>query len=91
MTKKAIREAKQLDENKLVFDFLDTFTKTLDSSFYESCHFKSNLRHCSAHVMGNENYYILISYNTPIAIIDSWTGIGYDFLRLIYGYTATSA
>ena len=31
------------------------------------------------------------SYQTDIAIIDKRTGIMYDFLRFVYGYTATSA
>lgn len=49
------------------------------------------LNHCSAYVLETANYYVLRSYQTDIAIIDKRTGIMYDFLRFVYGYTATSA
>ena len=49
------------------------------------------LRHCSAVVYETENYYILRSYATIIAVIDKTTDTLYDALRLVYGYTATSA
>lgn len=37
------------------------------------------------------HFAILISYNTEVACIDFSTGICYDYLRKVYGYTATSA
>ena len=49
------------------------------------------LRHCSAYVMIIGKYRVLKSYETIIAIIDTGTDTLYDFLRLVYGYTATSA
>ena len=49
------------------------------------------LRSCSATVTTTDKYYILQSYNTVIAIIDRATDTLYDALRLVYGYTATSA
>lgn len=49
------------------------------------------LRSCSASVYTAPGYKILRSYNTIIACIDTNTGILYDFLRKVYGYTATSA
>ena len=36
-------------------------------------------------------YYVLCSYCTIGAIIDTRTDTLYDFLRYVYGYTATSA
>lgn len=48
------------------------------------------LRSCSAEVWASDSYYILRSYNTIIAVIDS-DGNTYDFLRKVYGYTNTSA
>lgn len=48
-------------------------------------------RSCSAEVLEKDNYVLLRSYNTIVAVIDLEHGIGYDFLRLVYGYTATSA
>ena len=56
------------------------------------------LRSCSAEVapaVDNETgevvYYVLRSYRTIVAIIDTRTDTLYDFLRYVYGYTATSA
>ena len=49
------------------------------------------LRSCSAVVHETNNYYFLQSYNTIVAFIDKSTGTCYDVLRLVYGYTATSA
>ena len=48
------------------------------------------LRSCSARVGETENYYILKSYRTIIAAIDKRSDTMIDFLRLVYGYTATS-
>ena len=50
----------------------------------------AKLRSCSAEVWASDSYYILRSYNTIVAIIDR-NGNLYDFLRMVYGYTATSA
>ena len=49
------------------------------------------LRSCSARVGETENFYILRSYRTIIAAIDKRDDTLVDFLRLVYGYTATSA
>lgn len=49
------------------------------------------LRTCSAKVYITSNYYILQSYNTIIAVIDKNTDTLFDFLRIVYGYTNTSA
>ena len=48
------------------------------------------LRPCSACVYYTDDYIVLQSYATVIAIIDRKTMILYDFLRYVYGYTATS-
>lgn len=49
------------------------------------------LRTCFAMVYENERYIYLRSYNTIIAFIDKEDGRLYDVLRLVYGFTATSA
>ena len=49
------------------------------------------LRSCSATVITTEKYHFLKSYNTIIAFIDKNTDTCYDVLRLVYGYTSTSA
>ena len=54
------------------------------------CKYK-RLRTCKAVVVETENYYILQSYRTTVAVIDKRTDTLYDVLRYVYGYTATSA
>ena len=55
-------------------------------------HYKTKrLRFCSATVLTTDNYRLLRSYNTIVAIIDRNTGTCFDVLRYVYGYTATSA
>ena len=49
------------------------------------------LRTCSADVYTTTNYFILRSYNTIVAVINRNTDTLYDVLRIVYGYTATSA
>ena len=49
------------------------------------------LRHCTAEVIETPNWYILRSYNTLVAAVNKTLWVGYDFLRLVYGYTPTSA
>lgn len=56
------------------------------------------LRSCSATVFdivdnatGNVLYHVLRSYKTIVAFIDVQTDTLYDVLRLVYGYTSTSA
>ena len=48
-------------------------------------------RNCNACVWVNESGYFLQSYATIVAFIPYRGGDCYDFLRYIYGYTATSA
>lgn len=49
------------------------------------------LRTCNATVYENERYIVLISYTTTVAFIDKRERKAYDILRLVYGYTSTSA
>ena len=49
------------------------------------------LRSCNAVVYRTYGYTYLESYGTIIACIGHDDNICYDFLRLVYGYTATSA
>ena len=48
------------------------------------------LRYCNAEVYETYGFMVLKSYNTIVAAIDEF-GYAYDFLRYVYGYTATSA
>ena len=49
------------------------------------------LRSCSADVLETPSFFILRSYNTVVAVIDKDTGSTWDVLRMVYGYTTTSA
>lgn len=49
------------------------------------------LCHCQAYVYETENFYLLKSYNTFIACMNKDTEDVYDALRIVYGYTPTSA
>lgn len=58
--------------------------KGLDSS---ECKFLN----CNAKIGQVGRFIYLRSYNTIVAIIDNESLVMYDVLRLVYGYTATSA
>lgn len=49
------------------------------------------LRSCRARVFETTHYYFLQSYNTLVACIDKEQDTLVDVLRLVYGYTSTSA
>lgn len=49
------------------------------------------LRTCSAAVLETPSFYILRSYNTVVAVVDKYTCSTWDVLRMVYGYTTTSA
>ena len=51
----------------------------------------NRLRTCSASVYETPDYIVLRSYNTIVAYINKHTREFFDILRLVYGYTATSA
>ena len=51
----------------------------------------NRLRYCSAWVFETENFYLLKSYDTLIAAIDKRSNVTVDVLRMVYGYTSTSA
>lgn len=53
--------------------------------------FVARLRSSNACVWETEHFYILQSYATMVAAIDKESGVMFDFLRYVYGYTTTSA
>ena len=67
----------------------------IDAFNHENAHTEplkwKRLRTCTAEYAELENYVVLRSYNTIVALYDKNTYTCYDFLRLVYGYTATSA
>lgn len=54
-------------------------------------HRVSRLLSCQAFVYETDNYFWLRYYDTFVAFIEKATDTCYDILRMVYGYTATSA
>lgn len=54
-------------------------------------HNMTRLRSCQAYVYETDHYLWLRSYGTFVAFIDKTTNTCYDILRMVYGYTNTSA
>lgn len=84
-----MKKSEQLEINREVMNTIDRYNEELnhDCLIGEP----KRLRNCQAYVYEIPSFYILRSYNTIIAVIDKSTDTCYDFLRLVYGYTATSA
>lgn len=77
-------------QDSINFHCMWNYRRAIDDTNFNDSTWKK-FRHCSAEVLEKDNYIMLRSYNTIVAVIDLEYGIGYDFLRLVYGYTATSA
>ena len=84
MTKNEQREI-----NQQVLEYLQVYNDWVDSR-HVAPEWKQ-LRSCSAEVAKVGNWYVLRSYRTIVAIIDTQTDTLIDFLRYVYGYTSTSA
>lgn len=90
-----MKKSEQLAINEQVLNALNLFNNANVSTRTDLWR---QLRSCSAEVapaIDNETgevlYYVLRSYRTIVAIIDTHTDTLYDFLRYVYGFTATSA
>lgn len=88
-----MKKSEQVAINEQVVSLVEKFNKTNNYALNWR-----RLRSCSAEVApiidaetGELLYYALRSYNTVVAAIDVRTDTLYDFLRYVYGYTATSA
>lgn len=79
---------KQRQENKIV-ELKHRFTK--EDSTQCTIWTAKRLYSCNAHTYRVNNLVFLQSYQTVVAVIDLNTETCYDWLRLVYGYTATSA
>ena len=68
------------------------FSDCITPNYIRDCTLENGaqLRSCNAHVGRFGKGVVLVSYRTIVAIIDN-DGICYDFLRKVYGYTASSA
>ena len=83
-----MKKSEQIDMNELCEIAKQ---KCYDEFYNHGYGFNTQLNTCQARIYYTENYIVLRSYGTVIACIECCTGDFYDFLRLVYGYTATSA
>ena len=84
-----MKRAEQQEINRVAMEIFDNAIIELNS-IKGKAEWK-RLRTCTAEVAETENYYILRSYDTLVACIEKSTGTLADVLRLVYGYTLTSA
>ena len=81
-----MKKAEQMAINEQVLKALDEF-----NNYQAPITNVKQLRGCSAHAYKQGKYYVLQSYKTMVAFIDTDTDTLYDVLRYVYGYTSTSA
>lgn len=81
-----MKKSEQIAINEKVLSAIDEYNASNDD--VEDV---GRLRTCSARVGRKGKWYILKSYSTIIAIIDTTNDTLYDFLRYVFGYTSTSA
>lgn len=84
-----MKRAEQQEINRVAIEIFDNAILELNSM--EGRAEWKRLRSCTAEVAETENYYILRSYNTLVACIEKSTDTLADVLRVVYGYTSTSA
>ena len=81
-----MKKTEQIKINELCREKLAAALKEINSDTKTK-----RLLSCTATVYDTKSYYILKSYDTFIACIEKSTDTLYDALRVVYGYTATSA
>lgn len=67
--------------------------ETAVDEYNDQCRFDDCVRllSCQAWVYETTNFFLLKSYGTIVAVIDKASDTVVDVLRMVYGYTATSA
>ena len=84
-----MRKSEQIEINRICEN---EFNRAIDEYVpVQGSLISKKLRSCTAWVYETDNYYILQSYGTLIACINKTTDTLFDVLRIVYGYTATSA
>lgn len=86
-----MKRQQQMKINELVSKKYDQAIVELDEWMTRRNPYMARLRSCQAWVIETQNYCFLESYNTVVAFIDKKDDVLYDVLRLVYGYTSTSA
>ena len=70
------------------------FYSNIENIMYEvfhNCERRCSLYSCNAEIWEYKGFLALVSYGTPIAVYAPDNATLYDCLRIVYGYTATSA
>lgn len=83
-----MKKLQQTVINKEVMEVYDDLEQCI---YYHGMVKIGRLRTCSAIVYQTKGYTFLKSYDTIVAAIGDCDCTCYDFLRMVYGYTATSA
>lgn len=82
----------QIADNAIIEEYIDELNAEIS---VDGLQYLDRLRSCQAHVYTTTHFTVLRSYNTMVAAIYQRTPtaapIFIDFLRLVYGYTSTSA
>ena len=89
MTKKEEQRIAQHERNNIIGQAVIDFNEYMTN--LPALESVKRLRSCSAEVITTEKYFILRSYKTTVAFIQRDTDCLYDVLRLVYGFTRTSA
>lgn len=85
-----MKRNEQIEMNKIAIAAYKKAMKEYNKTSYDNIG-RERLRTCQAVVLETENYYFLKSYATFVAVIDKKTGVCYDVLRNVFGYTSTSS
>lgn len=94
MTKKEQRRIEQEHINYQIGELMEDLEREMKELYPYGMPYNAKgarLRSSTADVFETRSFYILRSYNTIIAGIGKATDTCFDFLRKVYGYTATSA
>ena len=87
-----MKKEEQIADNAIIEQYIDELNAEIS---VEGLHHWARLRNCQAHIYTTTHFTILRSYSTIVAVIyqrmPTAAPIFIDFLRLVYGYTSTSA
>ena len=86
-----MKKQEQLSINSKIVLAMDKFNEVFYGTLDDKLPPKIRLNHCQAWTQDFEGFTVLWSYNTAVAAYDKSTDTFYDILRVVYGYTATSA
>ena len=86
-----MKKQEQLSINSKIELAMDKYNDVFCNTPEDKMPPKVRLNHCHAWTQDFEEFTVLWSYNTAVAVYDKSTDTLYDILRGVYGYTATSA